>query len=103
MKIDKEKLQRYAELKSLISKYEAEIDELNPLIKAEMEESETDEINSDFGKFYFKKRRSWEYPESVVKLEEDYKKAKKESEQLGTATYVENNILTFTTKKNEDA
>ena len=98
MKIDKSKLERYAELKVEAARIKAAIDELNPLIQAEMEESNLEEIESDYGKFYFKKRRDWTYPENVVKLEEEYKAEKKKSEQVGTATYNEINILNFKSK-----
>jgi vacuolar-type H+-ATPase subunit I/STV1 len=100
-KIDKSKLERYAELKIESAKLKAEIDELNPLIQLEMEESNLEEIESDYGHFFFKKKREWEYPQNVVELEEKYKAEKKKSEQLGTATYQEVNVLNFKTK-NED-
>ncbi len=100
-KIDKSKLERYAELKVEASRIKAAIDELNPLIQAEMEESNLEEIESDYGKFFFKKKRDWEYPQNVVELEEKFKTEKKKSEQLGTATYQEVNVLNFKTK-NED-
>lgn len=95
MKLDKIKLQRYAEIKVQMSTLKKEMDELNPLIQFEMEENKVDEIESDFGKFYFKKQRSWTYPDNVLKLESEYKAQKKESEQKGTASYIETNVLTF--------
>jgi DNA mismatch repair ATPase MutS len=100
-KIDKSKLERYAELKVEVARLEAQIDELNPLIQAEMEEANIDDIESDYGHFFFKHKREWVYPPNVVELEEKFKDEKKKSQQLGTATYQEINILNFKTK-NED-
>ena len=100
-KIDKSKLERYAELKVEATRIKGLIEELNPLIQAEMEESNIEDIESDYGHFFFKKKREWEYPQNVVELEEKFKAEKKKSEQLGTATYQEVNVLNFKTK-NED-
>ena len=67
-----------------------------------MEDNGLEEIESDWGMFSFMKRRTWVYPENVIQLESNYKAAKKESEQKGTASYDEANTLMFKPKKNNE-
>ena len=102
MNIDTAKLERYAELKTLIKEAEKELKPLNEWIANEMESSKLDELNTNFGKFYFTTRSKCKYPEEIVTEEETLKAHKKEAEQKGYAERDEQKILTYK-KEVEDA
>lgn len=92
---DIKKYERYAELKNLVAEAEIEIKEINKEILDELRELGVEEFPTDFGKFVLSKRKKWIYPEEVIRLEEEYKAKKKESEQIGTADYLEAVELRF--------
>ena len=95
------KLARYAELKSAVKEAETEMKVLNEEITAELEKAKLDEVETEYGKFYFTSRSKWTYPELIVKEEELLKTHKKEAEQKGTATREDMKILTFKVQTNE--
>lgn len=93
----RELFEQYAELKRVEKEVAAKIKELQPSIIEAMGENE--EVETNFGMFVIGKRRAWKYPAEVEVKEQELKEAKKECEQLGTATYEENPYLIF--KNNE--
>lgn len=79
--------QRYALLKAQIKALTNELDELKPSIISEMETEAMDEVVlPEIGKFYFKERRTWTYPEELEAFEKQLKADKKVAQQKGTAT-----------------
>lgn len=93
--MNKQNLEKYAELKNSIKVLEESIDELQPLIMAEMEAEKADEVDTDFGKFLVGKRRTYTYPAEIESEIEKIKELKKEAEAKGTANYVEKPYLIF--------
>lgn len=91
------KLKRYAELKASIKAMEEEADSLNPDILGYMTENEVKEIPTDVGFFTTYERRTWKYPAEVESIKAEFDAKKKESEQLGTATYKVTTSLRFST------
>ncbi len=101
----KELFKRYSEVKNQIKELEKESKEINAQISAEMISDQVDKVESDFGDFYFAIRKTWQYSAEVkakeVELEEMEAKLeeKKETEEMnGTATAIENKVLTFKAK-----
>jgi hypothetical protein len=92
--MNKELLERYANLKNLIRDAEAQIKEIQPEVLEIMGDNE--ELSTDFGTFTIGHRRTYKYPESIVEAEEKLKAAKKEVEQTGIGcSYTENPYLIF--------
>lgn len=91
-----DKLKQYANVKNRIKLLELEADALKAEIEPNIPE---DGIVTEFGKFYFTKRKSWKYTEAVDKLKETLDaqlKAKQDEEvEDGLAKYTETKILTF--------
>lgn len=96
---DLKKYERYAELKVAAAGIEEEIKEINKEIVKELAEFDIDEFPTEFGTFVMAKRKKWVYPAEVLILEEKFKEAKKESEQIGTAGYVDQVELRFNKPK----
>ena len=95
---NKEQLQKYyADLKIKEKVLKEEISKLGPQLLDMMEETEEE---TEFGKFSIKKLRKWTYPAEVEALEDQFKSAKEEAQQLGTATYEESESLVFNQVKN---
>lgn len=95
-------LNEYAQIKKEIKLLEAKADIINPQILEIMEQNEVEEISlSDHGVLSLGSRRTWKYPEVVSELEDELKSKKKESEQLGTASYTEKFYVIFKGKKDE--
>jgi len=96
---DLKKYERYAELKGIVAEAEKELKEINAVIVKELSEFDIDEFPTEFGKFTISKRKKWVYPEEVLLLETRFKEAKIESEQIGTAGYVDQLELRFSKPK----
>ncbi len=94
-----EKLKQYALIKKQISELEDKAAELNPEILEVMITGSVKEIPTDLGFFTTVERRTWKYPETVETIKASYDEAKKQAEQLGTATYKVTNSLRFSTTK----
>lgn len=69
----KSKLKRYAELKVKMKEMEAEIEELNPEIKAYVIGEGVDKLPTNLGTFSVESRGTWEYSPAVEKLKEEEK------------------------------
>lgn len=102
MGIDKDTLLEYAELKAKIKEIEERIKEIAPTILEVLTSTGSEEIDvKGTGKFILSLYRTWTYPQEIVTIEETLKAKKKESEQKGTATYVEKPVLKFNFEKAE--
>lgn len=85
--MNKEKLLRYATLKSEIKRLTEELEQIKPDIITEMNDGGHEEvILPEIGKFYFKERRTWTYPEEIELAETQLKANKKVAQQVGSAT-----------------
>jgi ParB-like chromosome segregation protein Spo0J len=91
--MDKAKLYRYAELKKQIKVLEEEVGVLAPEVMEMMGDNK--EVETDVGVFIKASKRKWSYPEQIVTAEKQLKDEKKQAEQLGDATYEENEYLLF--------
>ena len=99
----KDTLNKYAELKKEIKRLETISDEINPEVIEIMRKNEVEEITiNDLGKLSLGSRRTWVYPKEIKEKEEELKKDKKQSEQLGTADYVEKHYVVFTINKKDE-
>lgn len=91
----KDKFQKYAEIKTAISKLEEELEKLLPDIIGVMQDQGAEEYEMELGKFIMNKRRTWSYPEEIKHQEESLKACKRDAERTGEATYEEKPILKF--------
>lgn len=101
MKLSKSIFEKYASLKLTIKDAEAEIKKIQPILLKEMEETETEEVSSSYGKFFFVEKPKWTYPDEIVKMEETLDKAKEIARQKGTAQHTTTKYLQFNPKSNE--
>lgn len=93
-------LRDFAELKQEEKIIKKKVDEMKGQVFDELQAEAVDEVTIDqVGKIYIVPSRSWKYPPSVVKMEEDLKAAKTEAEARGTATYTDNSYVKFSAIK----
>ena len=97
--MEPEKLARYAELKANIATLENEAGVLKVEIEGVMQREGKDLLPSIYGDFKIEGRKTWKYPASVTRIEEDLKVAKFEAEEKGTASFVEKKFLKFVPTK----
>lgn len=94
-------LEFYSQAKFHIKKIDEFLDEMKEIILNEMESKNqreipiTNEEGEKLAGFYITERKSWEYPETVTKLEAELKKEKKISELEGSATCTITKSLTY--------
>lgn len=74
---DEQKLKKYAGLKVQIKDLENQVEILQPEIMDIIMDSGSPTIDSRFGTFALKERRSYEYPEEIIKKEQELKEVKK--------------------------
>ena len=91
--MNKDKFDRYAELKRIVTEAERELGELKGTIIEMM--GDNDEVQTDSGTFIIQKRRTWTYPVELQKQAEKLKADQQEAQRLGNATYVEQPVLIF--------
>ncbi len=84
--------QKYADLMVEKRRIEAELENLNPLIKEQIIASGNDKIVSEFGSFTVGKRAVWKYSDAVTELQEKEK-------ATGVATKSETTSLTYKAPK----
>lgn len=92
-------LERYADIKEQKKALETEEKLLSQEIMNQMEKEDVDKYDAGFGKFTIVAKTSYEYTESVKKLEEKVKLAKHKEEEQGKAKKVESTYLKFTATK----
>lgn len=83
----KELLEKYAALKLVIKEAEAELKELQPTIKEQLEEGNKYDIGNAVIEL-MPGKPAWKYSEATMALDSELKATKKEEEQLGVATQV---------------
>lgn len=92
MKLNKEKLQEYASLKSEEKRIAERLEELGPEIREAMRAEDVDKVNTEFGSFSLSERGTWQYSPAVAELQEKEK-------ANGTAKKLISTILRFTAAK----
>lgn len=101
--MNKQNLERYADIKLQIKKLEAELDMLKPVIETEVNkicndlDSEKFELTG-FGVFTRAVRKIWKYSPNVEKQEIYLKELKKTEIQMGIAQAEEKFEVRFTTQ-----
>lgn len=95
----KEKLKRYAELKSIEKDTKKQIEELNPVIKEFLIESKVDKLPTSLGNFTLTPFPVWKYSEAVEKAEEVVEELKAKEKADGTAKATYRQDLKFTAPK----
>ena len=93
----KENFTRYAELKLQIASLEAQIEELQPLILAEMPDKPVE--LTDVGVFSVGSRKTWKYTDATELVREKLKSFEKVEQQTGAARFTEKPYLLFKPKK----
>lgn len=96
--MNKENLDRYAELKAQIKDIESEIEELKPGILADMKAAEADKIDHEAGSFVITKKKSWKFSDKVDAMKDAVKNLEADEKADGTATFEETEILMFKEK-----
>lgn len=89
----------YAALKTKKKALENQIDELEAKIIEEMVAEGATKIETTFGKFTVTMKKTWEYPQEVIDIGEQFKAAKATAESTGDATFTEAPSLRFTSLK----
>lgn len=95
MKIE-DALRRYAELKTQAKAIEAELEEINPIIKEHMLSQGIDKMPTNIGTFTVSETSRWKFSKAVETLQEEEKRK-------GIAQKVVITMLKFTAPKNEKA
>lgn len=93
-----ENIKKYEAIKLQIKALESELKVLEPEVVSALESIEEDQIETDNGKFYFTKRKTWTYSPAVKELESKVKETKKTEEETGVATATESKSLTYRAK-----
>jgi len=100
---NKEKLNKYAEVKLEIKKLEEIIEELQPEVMSIVDDAGVEEVEiGDLGKLTKAFRRTWKYAPEIEAIKKEYDTKKKEAEQTGIgAEYTEKPYLLFKTNKED--
>jgi hypothetical protein len=88
--------QKYAIIVAKIDALEAEKEALRVTILTDMVKNGQEKIETDVGKFSRSSKKTWEYPETVKQIGEDFKAAKAKAESTGEATFTETESIRFT-------
>lgn len=89
----------YAVIDAEIAVLETKKEQLRPFILKKMQDDGIEKLDTEVGKFSIARRKTWTYPEPVVKLGEEFKAAKAKSESTKEATYEETESIRFTAIK----
>lgn len=100
--VDKNILERYAELKSVMKAAEKELKDLSPKVRSALESNDLDELETGVGKFAFTVVPIWKYPTRIAAMEEVLEKEKEVARQKGEATYEERRDLKFYPPKKDE-
>lgn len=93
--MNKETLERYAELKRQQKEIEEEIKSLSGPILEEIQNLGGDKLTSPVGTFSIEVRKTWKYSQSVKSAEEKIKELQATEKADGTATFDEMKFVKF--------
>ena len=88
------KIDEYVALVEQRKELEAAIKALQPEILQAFEDGEIASVNCGAVQVLKANRKNWQYPEAIASMEADVKKAKREAERTGLATYGVTEYLT---------
>lgn len=91
--------EEYAIIQSRIDALEEQKKALREKINEDMKTRGIEKEETALGKFSFKNMTSWEYPERIIKAEEDVNAEKAKAQSTGEATATISQVLTFTKVK----
>jgi len=89
----------YARIKTQIKQLTEQAQILELDVMTEMDKEGFDKVESEVGTFFFTMRKKWVYPKSILKMEDEVKKAKNEAELSGKATSTETKSLSFRSRE----
>lgn len=89
----------YAELSRQKAHIEAKLDELKPLIMADMEKNKVDSFAQPFGTFSVRSTATYKYSEGITALEDMLSQAKEGERDSGKAQVEEKASLRFQAAK----
>lgn len=96
MSLNSDLLKSFAALKQEEKEVKARVEEMKVRVLQELTAADLDEVAiPDVGMLVVVPKRTYTYPAVITKAEEDLKKAKKEAEAKGTATYTEAPFVRF--------
>lgn len=94
--MDKETLQKYAEIKAQIKELEAQAEELKPGIVEYMLLAEAEKVElTGYGNFTLEKRRTWTFSPEVENFRVELKVAEAKEKAEGKASYNETPVLKY--------
>lgn len=88
--------QEYAILEAEIAERELKKEQLRPFIIEQMIKNKEKKVETSLGSFSISFLKKWEYPERIIKMQEDFKAEKAKAESTGEATFTEKESLRFT-------
>lgn len=102
--VQKEQVMLYARLKSEEKRLKERIAELQQIVFPIVYSIDgvDSKLETSLGNFSIKVNKTWTYPENVVELEAEYKKAKKDAERTGAATFEQSESLYFRENKDNE-
>lgn len=98
---DKEKLNKFAQLKKDINTLEKQADELKEEVLNIMQMNDLGEVSVGDDKITIGVRRTWKYTPELTQREKELKEEKKMQERIGEATYTEKFFAIFTDSNNK--
>lgn len=97
--MNKEILQKYAELKHQEKETKEKIIELAPVILSYMNGEQADKITSAFGTFSIEHRKDWRYTTAVDLAERKLKELQLNEQARGIAKFKERSVLKYFSPK----
>lgn len=92
-------LERYAKTKAEVSALQDELAVIEDLVKEIVTKDCEGKYKSELGTLSVSSRKTYDYPDEIVSVENDLKEMKKSAQADGTATVTEKSFLTFRLKK----
>jgi len=99
MSLNKERFQKYAELKCQVNAITEEMEDLKGDLLSEMKAASVDKVDHDLGTFTVSARKAWKFSEKVESMKESVKAAEADEKADGTASFEETPFVTFKEKK----
>ena len=95
--MNKQIINEYADLKIKIKEMEARINELNPIILADLVKEGEEAVLpiADKGQFSYYMKRTWKFKKNILDAQKSVDKMKDEAKAKGDADYEETPILKF--------
>lgn len=86
-------LDRYAEIKMMISNLTTELEQLKPNLISVLEQQPEGKIKTEYTTAFITRRKVWQYSQEVENFKEQVKQLKKQEEENGTAVLIGHTIF----------